>query len=89
MDRAPHPELGGGQDHLTAEATDHDRRGPYLARGDGMRDDARSTAIAADLAHVLADRLERRTQDVAHLLDVAGRHLPLSELEPLRRRAVE
>jgi CRP-like cAMP-binding protein len=48
-----------------------------------------ATAIAADLAHVLADRLERRTQDVAELLDVAGRHLPLSELERLRRRAVE
>ena len=48
-----------------------------------------ATAIAADLAHVLADRLERRTQDVAQLLDVAGRHLPLSELERLRRRAVE
>jgi len=48
-----------------------------------------ATAIVADLAHVLADRLERRTQDVVELLDVAGRRLPLSDLERLRRRAVE
>jgi CRP-like cAMP-binding protein len=48
-----------------------------------------ATAIVADLAHVLADRLERRTQDVVELLDVVGRRLPLSDLERLRRRAVE
>lgn len=47
------------------------------------------TAIVADLAHVLADRLERRTQDVVELLDVVGRRLPLSDLERLRSRAVE
>jgi CRP-like cAMP-binding protein len=48
-----------------------------------------ATAIVADLAHVLAERLERRTRDVVELLDVAGRSLPLSDLERLRRRAVE
>lgn len=48
-----------------------------------------ATAVVADLASVLADRLERRTQDVVELLDVAGRRLPLSDLERLRRRAVE
>jgi CRP-like cAMP-binding protein len=48
-----------------------------------------ATAIVADLAHVLADRLERRTQDVVELLDVVGRRLPLSDLERLRSRAVE
>lgn len=48
-----------------------------------------ATAIVADLAHVLADRLERRTQDVVELLNVVGRRLPLSDLERLRRRAVE
>jgi CRP-like cAMP-binding protein len=48
-----------------------------------------ATAIVADLAHVLADRLDRRTQDVAELLDIAGRRLPLTDLERLRRRAVE
>ncbi len=48
-----------------------------------------ATAIVADLADVLADRLERRTQDVVELLDVVGRRLPLSDLERLRSRAVE
>lgn len=48
-----------------------------------------ATAIVADLAHILAGRLERRTQDVIELLEVAGRRLPLSDLERLRRRAVE
>ena len=48
-----------------------------------------ATAIVADLAHVLADRLERRTRDVVELLDVVGRRLPLSDLERLRSRAVE
>ena len=56
-----------------------------------VRHERLATAIAADLAYALADRLERRTQDVADLLDVAGRHLPLSDLErpaPSRRRVV-
>ena len=48
-----------------------------------------ATAVVADLSHVLASRLERRTQDVVELLDVVGRRLPLADLERLRRRAVE
>ena len=48
-----------------------------------------ATAIVADVSYVLADRLERRTQDVVDLLDAVGRRLPVSELDRLRRRAVE
>jgi CRP-like cAMP-binding protein len=48
-----------------------------------------ATAVVADLAHVLADRLERRSHDVVELLDAVGRRLPLVDLERLRRRAVE
>lgn len=48
-----------------------------------------ATAIVADLAHVLADRLQRRTQDLIEVLDAVGRRLPLSDLERLRGRAVE
>jgi CRP-like cAMP-binding protein len=48
-----------------------------------------ATAIVADLAPVLATRLDRRTQDVVALLDAAGTRLPVSELERLRSRMVE
>jgi CRP-like cAMP-binding protein len=48
-----------------------------------------ATAIAADLAFVLAERLERRTQDVVSLLKAAGTRLPVSEFERFRRSAVE
>ena len=48
-----------------------------------------ATAIVADLAFVLAERLDRRTQDVVSLLEAAGTRLPVSELERFRRRAVE
>ena len=48
-----------------------------------------ATAIVADMASVLAVRLDRRTQDVVMLLDVAGSRLPVSELERFRSRAVE
>jgi CRP-like cAMP-binding protein len=48
-----------------------------------------ATAIVADIAFVLADRLDRRTQDVVSLLRVAGTRLPVSELERFRSRAVE
>jgi hypothetical protein len=47
-----------------------------------------ATAIVADLAFVLAERLDRRTQDVVSLLKVAGSRLPVSELERFRSRAV-
>ena len=47
-----------------------------------------ATAIVADMAFVLAERLDRRTQDVASLLKAAGSRLPVSELERFRSRAV-
>ena len=48
-----------------------------------------ATAIVADLAFVLAGRLDRRTQDVVSLLRAAGTRLPVSELERLRSSSVE
>ena len=48
-----------------------------------------ATAVVADLSHVLAEPARAATQDVVELLDVVGRRLPLSDLERLRRRAVE
>ncbi len=48
-----------------------------------------ATAIVADLAFVLAERLDRRTQDVVSLLQAAGTRLPVSELERFRSRAAE
>jgi len=48
-----------------------------------------ATAIVADMAFVLAERLDRRTQDVVSLLEAAGTRLPVSELERFRSRAVE
>jgi CRP-like cAMP-binding protein len=48
-----------------------------------------ATAVAADLAYVLAERLDRRTRDVVSLLDAAGTRLPVSELERLRGRVLQ
>ena len=48
-----------------------------------------ATAIVADLAYVLAERLDRRTRDVVSLLDAAGTRLPVSELERLRGRVLQ
>jgi CRP-like cAMP-binding protein len=48
-----------------------------------------ATSIVADMAFVLAARLDRRTQDVVSLLQAAGTRLPVSELERFRSRAVE
>ena len=48
-----------------------------------------TTAVVADMASVLAVRLDRRTHDVVSLLEVAGSRLPVSELERFRSRAVE
>ena len=48
-----------------------------------------ATAIVADLAFVLAERLDRRTQDVVSLLKAAGTRLPVAELERFRSRVVE
>jgi CRP-like cAMP-binding protein len=48
-----------------------------------------ATAIVAELAYVLAERLDRRTRDVVSLLDAAGTRLPVSELERLRGRVLQ
>jgi CRP-like cAMP-binding protein len=48
-----------------------------------------ATAVVADMAFVLAERLDRRTQDVVALLRVAGSRLPVAELERLRSHALE
>lgn len=48
-----------------------------------------ATAIVADMASVLAERLDRRTQDVVSLLRAAGTRLPVSELERFRSRTVQ
>jgi CRP-like cAMP-binding protein len=48
-----------------------------------------ATTIVADMAFVLAKRLDRRTQDVVSLLRVAGTRLPVSELERFRSRALQ
>ncbi|MFW3171303.1 cyclic nucleotide-binding domain-containing protein [Geodermatophilus sp. CPCC 206100] len=48
-----------------------------------------ATAIVADMASVLAERLDRRTQDVVSLLRAAGTRLPVSELERFRSRVVQ
>jgi CRP-like cAMP-binding protein len=48
-----------------------------------------ATAIVADMAFVLAERLDRRTQDLVSLLQAAGTRLPVSELHRFRSRAVE
>ena len=53
------------------------------------RHESLATAIVADLAFVLAERLDRRTQDVLSLLKAAGTRLPVSELERYRSSAVE
>jgi CRP-like cAMP-binding protein len=48
-----------------------------------------ATAIVADMAFVLAERLDRRTRDVISLLRAAGTRLPVSELERFRSHALE
>jgi hypothetical protein len=61
----------------------HDVQG-RLARHERL-----ATAIVADMAVLLADRLDRRTQDVVSLLEAAGSRLPVSELERFGSRVVE
>jgi CRP-like cAMP-binding protein len=48
-----------------------------------------ATSIVADMAFVLAERLDRRTQDVVSLLRAAGSRLPVAELERFRGRVLE
>ena len=57
--------------------------------GQARRHDRLATAIVADLAFVLAERLDRRTQDVVELLEAAGTRLSVAALERFRGRAVE
>lgn len=59
------------------------------ALGRLARHERLATAIAADIAFVLAERLDQRTQDVISLLKAAGTRLPVAELERFRSRAVE
>jgi CRP-like cAMP-binding protein len=66
---------------ITWRADDLDSR---LARHERL-----ATAIVADLAYVLAERLDQRTRDVVSLLDAAGTRLPVSELERLRGRVLQ
>src|SRR5215218_8176468 len=47
------------------------------------------TAIVADVAYVLAERLGRTTHDLVSVLDAVGTRLPVSELERFRSRAVQ
>jgi CRP-like cAMP-binding protein len=47
-----------------------------------------ATAIVADVAFVLAERLGRTTNDLLSVLDAVGTRLPVSELERFRSRAV-
>jgi CRP-like cAMP-binding protein len=63
------------------------RPGDLPARLD--RHERLATAIVADLASVLAERLDRRTRDVVSLLEAAGTRLPVSELERLRGRILQ
>jgi CRP-like cAMP-binding protein len=58
----------------------HDR----LARHERL-----ATAIVADVAFVLAERLGRTTDDLMSVLDAAGTRLPVSELERFRSRVVQ
>jgi len=58
-------------------------------RGRLDRHERLATAIVADMAFVLAERLNRRTQDVVSLLKAAGSRLPVADLERFRSRAVE
>ncbi len=48
-----------------------------------------ATAIVADVAFVLAERLGRTTNDLMSVLDAVGTRLPVSELERFRSRAVQ
>lgn len=61
-------------DDLPARLADHERL---------------ATTVVADMAFVLAERLDRRTKDLVSLLRAAGSRLPVAELERFRSRAVQ
>jgi CRP-like cAMP-binding protein len=76
----------------TARATSSVRMIKWRAddvRGRLDRHERLATSIVADISFVLAERLDRRTQDVVSLLKAAGTRLPVAELERFRSRAVE
>ena len=63
-------------------------------RGEDLQDrlarhERLATAIVADVAFVLAERLVRTTNDLLSVLDAVGTRLPVSELERFRSRAVQ
>ena len=60
-----------------------DLQGRLLAR------EPLATAIVADVARVLAERLGRTTNDLVSVLDAVGTRLPVSELERFRSRVVQ
>lgn len=81
-----------GSRTATARATSSVRMIKWSAQdvqGRLARHERLATAIVADMAFVLAERLDRRTQDVVSLLKAAGTRLPVAELERFRSRAVE
>jgi len=81
-----------GSRTATARATSAVRMITWRAHdvlGRLARHERLATAIVADMAFVLAERLDRRTQDVVALLEAAGSRLPVVELERFRSRAVE
>lgn len=76
----------------TAQATSSVRMIRWRAddvRGRLARHERLATSIVADMAFVLAERLDRRTQDVVWLLKAAGTRLPVVELERFRSRTVQ
>jgi CRP-like cAMP-binding protein len=76
----------------TARATSEVRMIKWQAddvQGRLARHERLATAIVADMAFVLAERLDRRTQDVISLLRAAGTRLPVAELERFRSRIAE
>ena len=76
----------------TARATSPVRMIKWSAedlQGRLARHERLATSIVADMAFVLAERLDRRTQDVVSLLKAAGTRLPVSELERFRSRVAE
>lgn len=58
-------------------------------RGRLDRHERLATSVVADMAFVLAERLDRRTHDLVQLLRAAGSRLPVSELERYRSRTVQ
>ena len=58
-------------------------------RGRLARHERLATSIVADMAFVLAERLDQRSQDVVWLLKAAGTRLSVAELERFRSRAVQ